>query len=106
VNPLDHFAVQDGRLRFRNLGEEAGLGKANGYDVSWSDFDNATGEEASGGWFHLSVDPPLVIPESAAAYLAVRIRTRSEKHPAWNHPVTVFLRRAGEWEVVGIERGP
>ncbi len=30
MNPLAWFAVEDGALRFRNLGEEAGLGRADG----------------------------------------------------------------------------
>jgi hypothetical protein len=103
TNPLAHFAVEDGALRFRNLGEEARLGRASGYDVEWSEFDNATGghtpiEVLTGG------QVPIRIPASDAAYLAARIRSRRGACPAWARPVTVYLRRGAAWEVVGIER--
>jgi hypothetical protein len=110
VNPLAGFAVEGAGLAFRNLGEVARMGKADGYDVEWSVFDNATG-------IHRPLDVSasvagegrsevaLAIPPSTADYVAARIRTRSAGHPAWAQPVTVFLRRAaGSWEVVGIER--
>jgi hypothetical protein len=46
------------------------------------------------------------IPESTAAYLAARIRSRHDAWPAWGRPVTVYLRRGAGWEVVGIDRAP
>jgi hypothetical protein len=105
LNPLAHFAVEDGALRFRNLGEEARLGRPSGYDVEWSEFDNATGAHRSIE-IHEGAQAPVRVPASSAAYLAARIRTRSANHPAWGRPVTVYLRRGAGWEVVGIERGP
>ena len=104
TNPLAWFAVEGGALRFRNLGEEARLGRAEGYDVEWSEFDNATGlhapvESSTGG-------TSLPIPDRAAAHLAARIRTRSAMFPAWARPVTVYLRRGAQWQVVGIDRRP
>ena len=105
LNPLAAFRVEDGALRFRNLGEEAGLGRPSGYDVEWSVFDNAGGAhtpiETDAG-----ARAPLRIPGRDAAYLAARIRTRSATNPNWARPVTVYLRRGAGWEVVGIERGP
>ena len=105
MNPLTRFVVTDGVLRFRNLGEEAGLGRADGYDVEWSEFDNVTGRHvAIGAKAHGGAGLP--VPDHPATFLAARIRTRSASCPAWARPLTVFLRGgAGSREVVGIERG-
>jgi len=105
TNPLASFAVEGGALRFRNLGEEARLGRAEGYDVEWSAFDNATGSHVP-LVSAISVPVPVPVPDHGGAYLAARIRTRSATCPAWARPVTVYLRRGAGWEVVGIERGP
>ena len=35
LNPLDGFRVEGSRLEFRNLGEEAGLASAEGYEYEW-----------------------------------------------------------------------
>ena len=110
TSPLARFSVEDGALRFRNLGEEARVGRAEGYDVEWSEFDNAGGR-------HLPLGAPVLVaatapvsvpvPDHASQYLAARIRARSTGSPAWTRPVTVYLRRGGAgWEVVGIERAP
>jgi hypothetical protein len=97
--------VVDGALRFRNLGEEARLGRPSGYDVEWSVFDNATGGHVPIEQ-HAGAQSPVRVPESAAAYLAARIRSRQGAWPVWGRPVTVYLRRAAGWEVVGIDRTP
>jgi hypothetical protein len=110
VNPLAHFAVENGALRFRNLGAEARLGRADGYLVEWSEFDNVTGgrvpieSHESGPTFPGPL--PVPVPASSASYLAARISTRSANCPAWATPVTVYLRRGAGWEVVGIDRRP
>jgi len=113
TNPLASFAVEGSALRFRNLGEEAGLGRAEGYDVEWSVFDNATGRHLPLGSpvsgpvsVSVPVPVPVPVPDHDAAFLAARISTRSSTCPAWARPVTVYLRRGAGWEVVGIERGP
>jgi hypothetical protein len=105
INPLAWFRVEDGALWFRNLGEEAGLGRAGGYDVEWSEFDNATGRHVPIG-SAVAASVPVPVPDHPAAYLAARIRTRSAACPAWSRPVTVYLRHGAGWEVVGIERAP
>jgi hypothetical protein len=105
TNPLAAFAVEGGALRFRNLGAEAGLGRADGYDVEWSEFDNATGGHVPLG-SAVSVPVSVPVPETEASYVAARIRTRSASCPAWARPVTVYLRRGPEWQVVGIDRRP
>lgn len=103
TNPLAHFTVEEGALRFRNLGEEAGLGSAEGYDVEWSRFDNDTGADVPIASHHAG-EARSSIPDDVASYLAARIRTRSATHAAWARAVTVYLRRGVGWEVVGIDR--
>ena len=107
VNPLSRFALDGRTLRFRNLGESAGLGPAASYDVAWSRFDNATGRHQAIGAAARVTSPEIAVPSDDAAFLAVSIRTRAVDRPAWMAPVTVFLRaRDGGREVVGIERAP
>ncbi len=107
TNPLAWFAVDHGALRFRNLGEEAGLGRAESYDVEWSEFDNATGGHVPiESHVGASIPVPVPVPARTASYLAARIRTRAAACPAWGRPVTVYLRRGPVWVVVGIDRRP
>jgi len=100
VNPLAEFAVEDGaRLRFRNLGEEAGLATATGYEYQWFAFDNATHalRPLAAAQTTATVLP---LPAAEAEYRMVRIRTRApEAH--WAKAVDVYLR--GD-TLVGIER--
>ena len=107
VNPLSRFEADGGTLRFRNLGESAGLGAAASYDAAWSRYDNATGREEPLGEAVSVSAPAVAIPADGAPFLAVTLRTRSAANPAWMSPVRVFLRaRDGRREVVGIERAP
>jgi len=92
-------------LQFENLGPRAGLGNVEGYEVSWSRFDNAAQRHEPLGAASTLAEPEIPIPPSDAEFLAVSIRTMAAAQPAWASPVRVFLRRAGDGrEVVGIER--
>ena len=104
VNPLASFTVEGGDLRFANIGEAEGLGTAEGYDVEWSRFDNATGEHDALGGAVAATARSVPIPASAGEYVAARIRTRAAAQPGWANPVRVFLRRGAPWTVVGVER--
>jgi hypothetical protein len=105
VNPLARFAARGGTLEFENLGLRAGLGKVEGYEVSWSRFDNAAHRHEPLGAPSTLAGPALPIPDSGAEFLAASIRTRAAAQPAWASPVRVYLRRAGDGrEVVGVER--
>jgi hypothetical protein len=107
VNPLSRFEASGGALRFRNLGERAGLGTAASYDAAWSRYDNATGREEPIGAAFSAAAPEIAIPHDEAAFLVVSLRTRSHANPAWLRPVRVFLRaKDGGREVVGVERHP
>ncbi len=105
VNQLARFASAGGVLRFQNLGPRAGLGKVEGYEVSWSRFDNVARRHDPLGAPSRLAEPEIPIPASDAEFLAVSIRTIAPAQPAWASPVRVYLRRAGDGrDVVGIER--
>jgi len=103
LNPLADFAVVSAgggsALRFRNLGEEAGLGRATGYEYDWFDFDNDTGARRRRTDARTSARPEIEVP-SAAGYTVVRIRTKGAS-AAWEKAVEVYLRGPS---VVGVER--
>jgi hypothetical protein len=104
VNPLAEFETAAGPegvlLRFRNLGQEAGLGRADGYEHQWFTFDNATHALTPLAPPGASGATELTVPPGAGEYRMVRIRTRGSE-PAWARAVDVYLR--GE-RLVGIER--
>jgi hypothetical protein len=110
VNPLAEFRLVGGpdspQLAFENLGEAAGLGRAESYEVQWFRFDNdherlePIGEpESREGTRH-------PVPRDGAAFLAARIRTRARSHPDWSKAVEVYLRQHPGLSIVGIEREP
>ena len=104
VNPLAEFEVDSSgataALRFRNLGEERGLGRGQAYEHQWFAFDNATGVRKPLGEPERSTAREIALPAAAGEYAVVRIRTRAEL-PAWSKAVDVYLRGAN---IVGIER--
>jgi len=104
VNPLAEFETVSGadgaRLRFRNLGEDAQLGSATGYEYEWFALDNATHALTSLGAAAQTATTTVPIPLAGGGYRMVRIRTQSAE-PNWMKTVDVYLRGAG---LVGIER--
>ena len=114
LNPLDGFAVTGDTLAFENLSERYGFVQPDStlYDIAWSLYDNATA----------SVRQALGSPESLretrsrlpelgrdagdhSLFLRAEITSRHPDHPAWELPVSVYLRATGSsYEVVGIER--
>jgi hypothetical protein len=103
LNPLADFEVSGeggaAVLRFRNLGQEAGLGPGVAYEYDWSDFDNGTGERRPRGDARTSPRPEIEVP-SGTGYRVVRIRTKGAA-AAWTKAVDVYLRGL---TVVGVER--
>jgi hypothetical protein len=107
VNPLHEFRIGDGGavLEFVNLGEAAGLGKAEAYEVQWFAFDNRSGRETPLGGTGESARRSLPLPRhEGAEYLLARIRTRSAAVAGWSRRIDVYLRMTGGARVVGIER--
>jgi hypothetical protein len=89
VLPLDRFTLQDGTLRFVDLGSADSK-----YQVAWSVFDNTRGT-------HTSIDGEgFRVPRTNEPYLVAKIAGEDPKKT-----VLVYLRRKSDaWEVVGIER--
>ena len=110
VNPLDEFQVTDDGLRFANLSERYGFADAGAtYDVAWSVFDNVADAVRPLRDTVTRTDTLLPLPAGTAltsdTYLMAEIRSRHDGFPAWNEPVRVYLRPAGEtFTIVGIER--
>lgn len=110
VNPLAEFTVEEAHaggsvLTFRNLGQEARLAVAQGYDYAWFRFDNETGNvEALPAAEGRVAAERLDVPTVDAPFIMVRLRTLSAGEPTWGRRVDVVLRRGERWSVVGIER--
>ena len=90
---------------FANLGERAGLARAEAYEYEWHVLENRTGRldplPAAKGE---SVEPRLALPPGGHSYLMARIRTRGDE-TAWRKAVDVYIRKEGGVpSVVGIER--
>ena len=102
LNPLDAFRIEGDELVFRNLGEEAGIARAQTYEYEWFTFGNQTETSTALAVRGTSRRPRLALP-SADAWLQVRLRTRSDAAPLWHKAVDVYIRMRDR-SVVGIER--
>lgn len=102
--PLVDFKIEEGVLEFRNLGLEIEPAARTAYEYRWYAFDNLTGAEAPMGDDRFTGIPRIPIPQSAAGYLKIRLRSRSDDRPAWRQPVDVYLRRGDSLKIVGISR--
>jgi hypothetical protein len=104
VNPVAEFEVVPAAggesLRFRNLGQDAGLGRADAYEYQWFGFDNVTRALTPLGAPSQSVATEIAVPASGGEYRMARIRTRAAE-PNWMKTVDVYLRGGG---LVGVER--
>jgi hypothetical protein len=104
LNPLDRFRLEGDEgarvLAFDNLGERAGLGRAEAYEYEWSAFDSVTGARRAVSVPGRTTQTAVALPAAAEALLVVRLRTVSAE-PNWRRAVDVFLM---DGTVVGIER--
>ncbi len=111
VNPLVDFALAaDGTLTFRNVAADTRRAPAaSAYVVQWARFDNQTGTSTPVGSpdtvTTLSARAPATLLD--APFVEARVGATSSTHPAWADPVIVrFRRQAGNWTLVGLQRGP
>jgi hypothetical protein len=107
---VDPALSADGALTFINAAVDARVATpAESYTVQWFRFDNAT-----------SARTPVGEPTTAAAltsraptgllasgdFIGVTVTARHSQQPGWVRPSTFFFRRAaGQWQLVGVERG-
>lgn len=104
LSPLDGFRVEDGAVVFDNLGERAGLARADGYEHQWFAVDNASGKITPLGEPTRSAEAKVVLPGSSSDYTMVRVRCLTDAVPAWRQAVDVYLRNGTPPAVVGVER--
>jgi hypothetical protein len=112
VNPIvDASLARDGRLAFSNAAVDAGAATpAAGYTLTWSRFDNDSGQaQTVGAPVHLigTVGMAPLSLLGGAEFVVATIRGEHPDHPAWARPVQVYFRR-GEagWKTVGLFRQP
>ena len=113
INPLVRFALSEaGVLTFENPSVRAHFADPpkQGYEATWYAFDNVTSEARQIGapstTQQESVQGPRELPRGAEAFIKVSVRALEPPHAAWQTPVDVYFRRAGDaWKPVGVERG-
>lgn len=98
VLPLDHFAVQDGRLVFEDLAVKHGIVPPREYAIEWFRFDNETDQKVP-----LPLDKTFALPQAMGSatpgeYYGVHILAPDKKL------VAVYLRKEQDGvKVVGID---
>jgi hypothetical protein len=97
VLPLDRFAVENGRLTFHDLAQEYDLEAKGPVHITWSNFDNHTGQKSP-----IPAAQDLQVPvDPVGSYLAADLRRGDDAKKT----VTVYLRVAdNRAEVVGLDR--
>lgn len=108
LNPLAEFRIETTpsgpQLAFSHHGEDAGLGRVDGYEARWFVFDNDTLAETPLGEATRVAGRAVPLPDERPEYLKLRLRGVAGAPPAWREPVDVFVRTTPVLEVVGIER--
>jgi hypothetical protein len=111
INPLVGFELTDAGLAFENPAVKAGFAEApkQGYQATWSRFNNATGAADQIGSPTSATDgrlkAPADLPREAGSYVKISIHAVEPPHAPWTKPVDVYFRRAGNaWQLVGVER--
>lgn len=96
VLPLDSFAIEDGRLKFEDLGAKYGFHSPRNYQISWSSFDNESGARTA-----VAGASPDVLPSDLRdGYAVAQIKAEDPKKT-----IDVYVRvRGGRREIVGVER--
>ena len=108
INPLTRFAMTDSGLTFQNPAVKAGYAEApkGGYEITWSSFNNGTGESTPIGSPATSQEERAPAPSNVSGdFVKASIRAIDPPHAPWSKPVEVFFRRSGgSWKLVGVER--
>jgi hypothetical protein len=112
TNPVVNMTMDEsGLMRFQNAAEQTGVAKpAERYTIAWSSFDNASGTHTPAGPEQTVTGTSARAPAGllSNAFVSATIKAFDADHPAWQHPVVVYFRRAPDatWTLVGLERNP
>jgi hypothetical protein len=107
---VDPVLANDGAFMFTNAAVTARAARpAEGYQLQWFRFDNATATRTSAGERQTIVSAssraPIGLLESGE-YVGVEITAAHPEHRGWSRPSAFFFRRAASgWMLVGVERG-
>lgn len=95
VLPLDNIWLSNGQLEFDDLAVKYGFVGPRSYDISWSSFDNRTGQLTS------ISGAGAKLPTTTTSDCAAKISARGED----KKQVIVYIRKTGnDGKVVGIDR--
>jgi hypothetical protein len=111
INPVTRVAIDGGALSFENAAVRfnAAPPPDGGYEVTWSTFDNASGETTPigqpGAGAETRLPAPSGLPTATGAFVKASIRTLDKAHPEWARPVDAYFRKsASGWSLVGLDR--
>jgi hypothetical protein len=101
VAPLEDFVVEDGKLRFTDLGQKYGVLSASIYSYSWFSFDNQSGSKARVAGGSSDMVPAALVSSSEGSFIGCTLTDTKQMH----RTITVVFRREGnQWKPVGMER--
>jgi hypothetical protein len=110
VNPIADVRLGTTGLTFDNVAVRYAVASApdGGYELTWSTFDNATGNTeplgAPTAVTGTEAPAPAGLPASDGAFVKVSIRTIDKAHPTWKPVDAYFRRSASGWTLVGLDR--
>ncbi len=112
VNPvLEPVLTSGGALTFRNAAVDRGVASApTGYRLTWSRFDNATGNRVGAAMEDRITESKALAPSAIRAggpgdLVSLEIRADHPGFPAWREPVRAYFRRTVTgWQTVGLDR--
>ncbi|MBI2504136.1 MAG: hypothetical protein HYW07_13005 [Candidatus Latescibacteria bacterium] len=103
VNPLDHFAIEGGVLRFADLAVAGGLAEAGQYQGRLLDAEGrGQGTPRLAGEPHISLEPGL----AAGQYYGCELRTQRPGQRGWSKYTRVYFYKwtEGRHQLVRVER--
>jgi hypothetical protein len=122
VNPIvDPALSAEGVLTFRNIAVDLNFAPAPpGYQVTWFQFDNASGESTAVGESKINetratapsnalarVRPDTTRPGGRGQFVRADISATGGTFASWASPVRVYFRRTPDgWKLVGFDRIP
>ena len=111
VNPIVAPTLANGALTFVNAAVEADVAPApREYRAVWSALDNATRETrllTQSSSRVANLEAPAALPTMDGGFIKVALSAGGSTHASWSDPVDAYFRlRAGEWQLVGLERMP